>query len=206
MSYEDPLSDSYYTQTRLDQSHIELIDGRDAYEGRLIVHVDGTKGTVCNRAWTLQNSKLVCQQLGLIVDPDLYFYRVKRSSHEPIVMSEVQCDRLDTDLMECRHTKGRDQTCSHEDDVWVKCLRPGWAGVHFGLHALPSSIRYGWFEKAGQYDYERADLAAAVRLDLNKHLLTNLTFTQNEHTSLEIVFNEPFLQGDSTTQNQMGMF
>ena len=50
----------------------------------------------------------------------------------------------------------------------------------------------------GQYDYEKGDLAAAIRIDLNKHHLSNLTFARNEHTSLEIVFNEPMAEEGHT--------
>ena len=108
-------------------------------------------GTVCNRGWSLQNSKIVCQQLGLMIDPNMHFYRVNSTLgihqdsiiKEPILMSEVQCDYLDTSLIECRHTKLDDHTCDHEDDVWIKCLKPSWAGIRLGLNAMPSKLAYG---------------------------------------------------------------
>lgn len=136
---------------------VELTNGRNSLEGRLIVKINGQRGSVCNRGWSMQNSKIACQQMGLIVDPALYFYRSQLSSvneGEPILMSEVQCDQLDTSLDECRHTIVGDHTCGHEDDVWIKCLKPTWAGIRLGLNAMPSEMRYAVFQQAGQYDYE----------------------------------------------------
>lgn len=178
---------------------VSLVDGRDIYEGRLRVQVDGVYGTVCNRGWTIVDSKIACAQMGLVLDPTLYMYsrwfENDPRQFEPILMSEVQCDDLlDTDLHKCRHTKERDHTCTHRDDVWLRCVRPGWAGVRFGLHALPSRIQHAWFEHAGQYDYAQAALSPALQFDLLQHECTNLTFQFNRHISMEVVFSQPYKQ------------
>ena len=180
---------------------IELVDGRTYYEGRLKIEMNGQSGTVCNRGWSLLNSQIVCQQLGLIVDPNLHLYTITRRTdagdfdpreNDPILMSEVICDSLDTNLFECKHTKQHFHSCSHLDDVWLRCLKPGWAGVRFGMTAESSKLKYAVFENAGQYDYSTGQLAAAVQIDLMQHELTNLTFRYNRHTSLEVLFNQPF--------------
>ena len=178
---------------------VSLVDGRDMYEGRVRVELDGRHGTVCNRGWTISNSKIVCAQMGLVLDPALYIYSrwfEQDPRHaEPILMSEVQCDdTLDVNLFECRHTKAQDHTCTHRDDVWLRCVKPGWAGVRFGLNALPSRLKFGVFEHAGQYDYAKAELAPAVQFDLMQHYCSNLTFQFNRFTSMEIVFNHPYKQ------------
>lgn len=108
------------------------------------------------------------------------------------MMSEVQCDPLDTSIFECRHTRRTDHTCTHQDDVWIRCLRPGWAGVRFGMSAERSRIKYAVFEGAGQYDYAKSQLAPALQFDLmHHHELSNLTFQGNEFTSMEVVFSQP---------------
>lgn len=174
---------------------LELVDGRNSIEGRLRVEINGKYGTVCNKAWTIQNSKIVCQQMGLILDPNFYIYYKKlfndHRSNEAILMSEVQCDGLDTNLFECRHTSPNDHTCTHEDDVWLKCLRPSWAGIRFGMASEASKIKYALFQQSGQYDYNEAQLAAALHFDLLRHELSNLTFEQNQHISMQVVFNQP---------------
>jgi hypothetical protein len=175
---------------------IDLVDGHTAYEGRLRVEMNGQYGTVCSRGWTLVNSRIACQQMGLVLDSTLFVYsRWLAQDHrqsEPILMSEVQCDSLDVNIFECRHTKRYDHTCTHQDDVWIKCVKPGWAGVRFGMSAQASNLKFAVFEHAGQYDYHKAELAPALQFDLMQHVLSNLTFQHNQHTSLEILFNQPF--------------
>jgi hypothetical protein len=183
---------------------IRLIDGHRPNEGRLYVTINGRSGTVCNRGWTLLNSQIACQQMGLIVDPQLYLYsrwpdssqnmneHQNSNNNDDILMSEVQCDPLDTSLFECRHTRTTDHTCIHDDDVWIKCLEPSWAGIRFGLAAHKSKVQFAVFNKAGQYDYGRGELAAALQFDLMQHIVSNVTFQNNQHTSLEILYNQPF--------------
>ena len=178
---------------------VELTEGRTRFEGRLKVNMNGIVGSVCNRGWTLQNSKIACQQLGFVLDPSLHMYSSQQDSKEPILMSEVQCDPLDTSLIECRFTAREEHTCTHQDDVWIRCLPPGWAGVRIGASAQASRLKYALFQQAGQYDYANAQLGSALQLDLNQHELSNLTFTRNQHTSLEILFNEPM--GRSSLNN-----
>jgi len=175
---------------------LTLEEGRNEFEGRLHIQVspESPSGTICNRAWSVQNSQIACQQMGLMLDPDLPFYRHQPShpTRAPIVLSEVQCDPLDTNLLSCRHTKQADHTCLHEDDIWLKCLPPTWAGIRLGLHAQPSRLAYATFTNTGQYDYALPQLQAALQIDLNnKHHLTNLTFTNNQAASLEILLNQP---------------
>lgn len=175
---------------------VDLVDGPTSHEGRVRVEMNGKFGTVCNRGWNMINSKIVCQQLGLISDPRLHMYNrwleKDPREYEPILMSEVQCDSLDLSIFECRHTKHADHTCTHMDDVWIRCVKPGWAGVRMGVHAQPSSLKYAVFESAGQYDFGKAQLAPALQIDLMQHELSNLTFQYNQHTSMEILFNQPF--------------
>jgi hypothetical protein len=176
---------------------VSLVDGRTPYEGRLKVEINSVSGTVCARGWSLTNSRIVCAQLGLVLDPSMHIYsRWLGDSDprrlEPIMMSEVQCDPLDTSIFECRHTRRTDHTCTHQDDVWIRCLRPGWAGVRFGMSAERSRIKYAVFEGAGQYDYAKSQLAPALQFDLmHHHELSNLTFQGNEFTSMEVVFSQP---------------
>jgi hypothetical protein len=157
-------------------------------------------GTVCNRGWSLLNSQLVCQQLGFIVDPNVNFYTkwsevVKyQTQYQAIIMSEIECDPLDTSIFDCRFTGQNEHTCTHEDDVWIKCLTPSWAGVHFAFSSKKSKLQYAKFENAGQYDYAEAKLTSALKIDYNTHDLSNLTFQYNIYNGIELLFNNPFRQ------------
>ena len=194
-SYSSPLN----SRTSSFTYGIELVDGRNSNEGRLKIEMNGLSGTVCNRGWTPLNSQIVCQQLGLILDPHLHLYSITRRENdlnqyqaEPILMSEVECDPLDTNIFECKHTSMHEHTCTHLDDVWLRCLQPGWAGIRFGMMAEASKLKYAVFENAGQYDYATTQLAPSLQFDLMQHEVTNITFRNNRYTSMEIIFNQPF--------------
>ncbi|CAF0869334.1 unnamed protein product [Brachionus calyciflorus] len=174
---------------------LDLVDGRNFLEGRLRVEINGKYGTICNKGWSIQNSKIACQQLGLILDPNYFIYSRWLENdpriNESILMSEVQCDSLDTNLFECRHTSHFDHTCTHQDDVWIKCLKPSWSGVRFGLNSQSSNIKHAYFSQSGQFDYTEAKLSPALQFDLLKHQLSNLTFENNQFNSMEVIFNQP---------------
>lgn len=52
---------------------VRLLGGSSITEGRLQVKINGTWGTVCNYGWTMKDAALVCQQLGLVLNPDDWF-------------------------------------------------------------------------------------------------------------------------------------
>lgn len=176
---------------------VALVDGRTPFEGRLRVEINAVSGTVCSRGWSLLNSRIVCAQLGLVLDPTMYLFsrwlgETDWRRSEPILMSEVQCDPLDTSIFECRHTRRTDHTCTHQDDVWIRCVRPGWAGVRFGMNAERARLKYAVFEGAGQYDYAKSQLAPALQFDLmHNHVISNVTFQGNEFTSMEVILTQP---------------
>ena len=200
-------AEDYFNETHLifkfketyESYSIQLVDGLNVYDGRLEVTINGRTGTVCNKGWNIHNSALACQQMGYVVDPTIYVYskwspeeRI-RSQHKPILMSEIQCEpSLDTNIFECMYTRENDHTCTHQDDVWIRCLKPSWAGIHMALTARPSRLKYGTFMNAGQFDYAKHELRAALQIDLNVHIISNLTFQQNLYNSIEIFLNQPF--------------
>ena len=81
------------------------------------------------QGWTEQDSALVCQQLGLTYNPAYGLpRRMIEGTYQPIWMSRVQCDELDTDIFKCRSEKFGQFECTHKQDVFVRCLKPSWSG------------------------------------------------------------------------------
>ena len=62
---------------------------------------------------------------------------------DPIVMSNVRCGPLDTDITRCKLTEGRDMflnSCTHADDVGLRCYDVSWSGIRLGMTAKRSKL------------------------------------------------------------------
>lgn len=72
----------------------------------------------------------MCQQLGLIYNPDhgTATLRMVAPVDTRVLMSWVFCDETDEDLTQCRAIKGTEVGCDHEKDVYLRCQEPTWAG------------------------------------------------------------------------------
>ena len=54
---------------------------------------------------------------------------------DPILMSNVRCEELDTDLTKCKKSEGEDKflhSCTHANDVGLKCYDVSWSGIRLG--------------------------------------------------------------------------
>lgn len=81
------------------------------------------------QGWTIQNSALVCQQLGLTFNPEYGTpTRVTYTELSPIWLSRVMCDELDTSIFNCRAEQQGEFQCDHSQDVFIKCQPPTWSG------------------------------------------------------------------------------
>ena len=82
------------------------------------------------QGWTDREAALVCQQLGLIYNPDqgTASQRMVAPPDMPVLMAWVACDEVDEDLTGCRAVRGSEVTCSHDLDVFLRCREPTWAG------------------------------------------------------------------------------
>lgn len=116
-------------------------------------------GTVCNYGWTILDASIVCHQLGLTLDPDNWF--IERSHipnagiNEDVLLTNVRCNEGDNDISKCRAESVNDfeNSCTHENDVGVRCSEPAWAGLRLGPLAQRSDLQYVTIEKAGLLDY-----------------------------------------------------
>lgn len=116
-------------------------------------------GTVCNYGWTIRDAALICHQLGLTLDPDNWF--MERSQipnagiNEDIILSNVRCTEDDNDISKCKAETEQnfENSCTHENDVGVRCSEAAWAGLRLGPLALRSDLQFVTIEKAGLLDY-----------------------------------------------------
>lgn len=126
----------------------------------LKIRIGNKWGTVCNYGWTILDAALVCHQLGFILDVENWF--MERSQipnagiNEDILLSNVRCTKDDNDITKCRAEREQDfeNSCTHANDVGVRCLEAAWAGLRLGPLAQRSDLQYVTIEKAGLLDYK----------------------------------------------------
>ena len=117
---------------------LRLSDGRNELEGRVEVCMDGVWGTVCNDLWSMENTAVVCNQLGFgkwnlscvkaeillccIGNRGYYINRLAVGTAKvSILLTGVQCYGNESRLVDCP----QDATfmrCNHNEDVRVVCI------------------------------------------------------------------------------------
>ena len=107
----------------------------------------------------MRDAALVCHQLGLTLDPHNWHMEPsdipRAGTNEEILLSNVQCTEDDVDISHCKaeNSDEFENSCTHENDVGVRCTEAAWAGLRLGPLALRSDLQYITIEKAGLLDY-----------------------------------------------------
>lgn len=203
----DPVDPETATEAVIieDNTPVRLLGGRTRHEGRLQVKVNGTWGTVCSYGWNIKNAALVCQQLGLVLNPsdwELQRNEIPRAgTSEEVLLSNVQCRDEDFDVTQCLSEMVNDfeNTCTHEHDVGLRCHDPVWAGVRFGVLSEASTLQYLTVERAGLLDYATHDFKPAVQIDFARHSLENVRIVSNSHDGLGVIYSDLYSAGASNT-------
>lgn len=188
-----------------DKSVVRLLGGRTEKEGRLQVKKNGKWGTVCNYGWNMMNAALVCHQLGLVLNPD--DWNLERNEiplagiAEGIILSNVRCTEEDTDISNCKaEAEGEfENSCTHDNDVGIRCHEPVWAGVRFGVLAESSTLQFITIEKAGLLDYATSSFKPALQIDLARQSLEYIRVVSNSHDGLGIIYSDLYSSGASNT-------
>ncbi|XP_033735968.1 LOW QUALITY PROTEIN: protein bark beetle-like [Pecten maximus] len=178
---------------------VRLVDGTDAYEGRLEVFLDDEWGTVCKDGWTPLDSSVVCQQLGLTFNPEFGESQIKDPgliSSQKMHMSDVDCDQLDTDLIKCRSLRGDQFSCNPSNVVFLRCQVPTWSGVT--IPAVPTGgsqedtqIRHVIIRNAGLLDYEEMKYTPALRIDYMFYKMTGLHVLNSASDGVVVRYSNP---------------
>ncbi|XP_054741887.1 protein bark beetle isoform X2 [Anastrepha obliqua] len=175
---------------------VRLVGGAGDYEGRLQVYLDGRWGTVCDYGWTVLNAALVCHHLGYTLNPR--DWRLHRSQMptvgvtEDVIVSNVRCTEHDLDITKCHAeylTRGEfENSCTHENDVGMRCYEGAWAGVRFSMLAERADLQYLTIEKAGLFDYTTNVFKPAIQMDFARHNLENVRVVDNLQDGLGVIY------------------
>ncbi|KAM7451829.1 hypothetical protein ABFA07_000829 [Porites harrisoni] len=104
---------------------IRLITANDDIGGgRIEVYHNGQWGTICDKSWSEQASKVACRELGF----KTALYPSKRAffgeGSGPIFLSNVKCTGDEHSLLECENDGfGVTGDCTHKNDAGVRCLK-----------------------------------------------------------------------------------
>ena len=91
--------------------------GGGHYYGRVEVYTRGRWGTVCDDYWDMDDTHVVCNQLGFTAA-----YSHNNAQGEgvgDIVLDDVQCYGREANVMHCRHLTTHN--CRHHEDVSIQC-------------------------------------------------------------------------------------
>ena len=103
---------------------VRLIDGDTEYEGRVEVYYNGEWGTVCDDGWDLNDTEVVCRQLGY--GPAIAARRsaVYGQGSGTIWLDDLNCVGTESNIGHCSHIGWRSHDCNHLEDAGIKCADP----------------------------------------------------------------------------------
>ncbi|OWF49695.1 Deleted in malignant brain tumors 1 protein [Mizuhopecten yessoensis] len=112
------------TQSAAKDGDIRLVNGLSELEGRVEIYHSGQWGTVCDDEWDMENTRVVCNQLGYT--PVNYAKEAYYGSGiEPTWMDNVNCQGDEERLVDCPFPGWQAENCGHGEDVGVKCEHRG---------------------------------------------------------------------------------
>ncbi|XP_076338817.1 protein bark beetle-like [Tachypleus tridentatus] len=165
-------------------------------EGRLEVQVNNRWGTVCLYGWDTEDAAVACHQLGLVLHPQDWLLEKSQfqdqESSSNVILSNVQCTELDTDLTTCKAERDDDFENSCTMIVGIRCYQPSWAGIRLGMDADESIIRNVVIQEAGLLDYATHIFKPALQLDLSHHQLSDLEILGNPDSGIGFMWNDIF--------------
>ncbi|XP_033636271.1 deleted in malignant brain tumors 1 protein-like [Asterias rubens] len=111
----------------LPDGSVRLVDGYQAYEGRVEVYYQGVWGTVCDEFWTLSAAIVLCNQLGysgaVEAKPDAYYGQ----GSGPMRLDGLNCGGYENSIAACSHDGWSIPltTCDHSHDAGAVCSVEG---------------------------------------------------------------------------------
>ena len=189
--------DDQELENSVSSSPVRLVGGLTDHEGRLQVNIDGQWGTVCDFEWTIQSAAIACQQMGLVLNPEdwkiLPSDMPREGTNDPILMTYVRCNDLDTDIRKCKraeHIADFVNSCSHEFDVGLRCYDVSWAGLRLGMTAKRSKLYDVKVERAGLFDYRTFTFMPGIQADFSHHVFEALEIRDNYFDGLGIMYSD----------------
>ncbi|XP_072024719.1 scavenger receptor cysteine-rich domain-containing protein DMBT1-like [Amphiura filiformis] len=105
---------------------VRLVGGPSELEGRLEIHHSGQWGTVCDDGWSMDNSNVVCRQLGFLgALNQVTSVNQYGEGIGPIFLDNVVCVGTESTLEACASSGWGIHDCLHSEDVAIACSNAG---------------------------------------------------------------------------------
>ncbi|XP_072169471.1 scavenger receptor cysteine-rich domain-containing protein DMBT1-like [Diadema setosum] len=106
------------------EGDIRLSGGSGSHEGRVEIYHNSEWGTVCDDDWSVNEAKVVCNNLGFnsVAEADVDGFE---ASSGTIWLDNVNCAGDESSLIYCTHNGWGINDCTHSEDVGVRCSNGG---------------------------------------------------------------------------------
>ena len=101
-------------------SLVRLVNGGASY-GRVEVYYNGKWGTVCDDYWDINDTSVVCRQLGFSGALSPLYYAAYGKGLDPVWLDDVDCAGGEATLLDCPHKGWGKEDCGHNEDASVLC-------------------------------------------------------------------------------------
>ncbi|CAG2250885.1 Transmembrane protease serine 4,Transmembrane protease serine 6,Trypsin-1,Coagulation factor XI,Transmembrane protease serine 2,Serine protease 27,Plasminogen,Serine protease 55,CUB and peptidase domain-containing protein 1,Plasma kallikrein,Trypsin-2,Prostasin,Tryptase gamma,Trypsin-3,Chymotrypsin-like elastase family member 2A,Anionic trypsin,Trypsin,Anionic trypsin-2,Chymotrypsin-like elastase family member 1,Cationic trypsin,Tryptase delta,Trypsin-10,Transmembrane protease serine 11C,Transmembrane prot len=93
--------------------------------GRVVVKINGTWGHICSTRWSIRDATVACRQLGFSGALDNQTKNNISMSRHPVLLSNVNCNGSETNIMDCKSIKDRTRiNCRSKTPAVVTCALP----------------------------------------------------------------------------------
>ena len=122
--------------TLTDGQNVRLVGGQNKFEGRVEIYHSGTWGTICDDQWDLYDGHVVCNMLGYGTAVSAPTGAHFGSGTGEILLDEVLCHGIESNIAFCSHSAYRDHNCDHNEDAGVICSPIGTVKCYNNIYFL----------------------------------------------------------------------